>query len=191
MVTQPEPYLTPEQYLEGERVSEIKHEYFQGKIYALAGASSNRNLIAGNVYFALRTQLRNRRCHVYFSDIRIKIPRTGLYTYPDISALCGTPLFDDNHKDNLLNPTIIIEVLSPSTEHYDRGKKFQHYRTIDSLCEYVLIEQDSYHIERYLRQGNAQWTLSEADGLETVVELSSIACRLPLAEVYEEIDIEG
>ncbi len=122
--------------------------------------------------------------------MRVKIPLTGLYTYPDVSALCGRPQFDDKQEDILLNPSVIIEVLSPSTEQYDRGKKFQHYRTLDSLREYLLIAQDSYHIEQYIRQDNGQWLFLAVDGLDAAIDLPTIACRLSLAEVYEEVGDE-
>ena len=191
MTSSPKPFLSLEEYLEGERVSEIKHEYFRGEIFALAGASATHNQIAVNLVMNLGLQLRNRECRVYASDMRIKYPRTGLYTYPDIAALCGPPCFDDDHDDTLLNPMVIMEVLSPSTEQYDRGKKFQHYRTLDSLCEYLLIAQDSQHIEHYVRQENARWLLSEFDGLEAIIELPAIACRLTLAEVYEKVDVDA
>lgn len=119
--------------------------------------------------------------------MRIHIPRTGLYTYPDVSVVCGQMYFQDSESDTLLNPTVIIEVLSPSTENYDRGKKFQNYRMLDTLREYVLIAQDSVHIEHYVRQMDYQWLLTEYDNEESIVELSSIACTLALADVYEKI----
>lgn len=190
MATQPNPYFSPEEYLAMERVSEVKHEYFQGEIFALAGTSANHNQIVVNIIAALRPQMRKRGCRIYASEMRVNIPHTGLYTYPDISALCGTPRFEDDHLDTLLNPAIIVEVLSPSTEQYDRGKKFEQYRTLASLAEYLLIAQDSYHLEHYIRQENASWLLTEADSLEVDIDLPSIACRLTLAEVYEDVEID-
>ncbi len=185
----PQKNWTPESYLEFERASEQKHEYFNGEIFAMAGATANHNLVAGNTYASLHTQLRQRPCFVYPSNMRIKISRTTLYTYPDISIVCGTPQFEDDHRDTLLNPTVIIEVLSPSTESYDRGKKFQHYRTLDSLQEYILIAQDKPHIEHYLRQEQNQWLLSEAHQLESKITLPSIQCILLLSDVYEKVDM--
>lgn len=141
MTAQPKPYLTPEEYLAMERVSEAKHEYLAGSIYAMAGGSKRHNRIAGSAYATLYAQLRRRNCVVYPSDMRVKSVQTGLYTYPDITIVCGNEQFEDDIEDTLLNPTVIVEVLSPSTEKYDRGKKFQHYRTILSLREYILIAQ--------------------------------------------------
>jgi Uma2 family endonuclease len=130
MAAQPTPSITVEEYLAGERTSEIKHEYYRGAVFAQAGGSSRHNLATVNVAGSLHGQLRKRECRVYSSDMRIKITQTGLYTYPDVTVVCGKAQFEDEHEDTLLNPTVIVEVLSPSTESYDRGKKFQHYRTL-------------------------------------------------------------
>ncbi len=152
MTAQTRPYLTETEYLERERVSMIKHEYYAGKIFAMSGASEAHNLIASNVNASIYAQIRGRGCRIYPSDMRIKIAKTGLYTYPDMTIVCETPEFTDMTKrDTLLNPMIIIEILSPSTERYDRGVKFQNYRTIGSLKEYILIAQNKHHIERYTR----------------------------------------
>jgi Uma2 family endonuclease len=186
----PKTYISISDYLAGERLSDTKHEYYDGEVFAFAGGSEQHNLIAGNVYASLHSQLRKRPCTVYPSDMRVKIPRTGLYTYPDVVAVCGTAYFEDAERDTLLNPTVIVEVLSPSTEKYDRGKKFQNYRTVDSLIEYVLIAQDTYRIEHYVRQPDQQWLLSEATSLEDIIELPSIQCILVLADVYEKVRIE-
>src|SRR5258708_7680372 len=132
----PEMTWTVERYLAFERESDLRHEYLNREIFALAGASLRHNLIAANTLASLHSQLRKRECTVYPSDMRLKVSRTGLYTYPDLSVVCGTPQLEDDHQDTLLNPTLIIEVLSPSTESYDRGKKFQHYRTVETLPNY-------------------------------------------------------
>ncbi|GAA5526450.1 Uma2 family endonuclease [Herpetosiphon gulosus] len=179
--------MTIEEYLAGERTSPAKHEFLNGQVYALAGASRNHNLIVVNLIAELHSQLKQRSCSVFPSDLRIKISATGLYTYPDVSVVCGETWFDDSHQDTLLNPTLIIEVLSPSTEHYDRGGKFQHYRQIPSLREYLLVAQDPYHIEHYSRQAANQWLLSEIDDPQAVLELRSIQCRLTVQEVYAKI----
>ena len=186
----PEKFMTPEDYLEFERASEIKHEYFGGEVFAMSGASANHSTIAGNAFASLHAQLRRQPCRVYQNDMRVKT-RSVLYTYPDVSVVCGEPQFEDRVVDTLLNPTLIIEVLSPSTERYDRGKKFQHYRTIESLQEYVLIAQDSVLVERYLRQPNNEWLLSEFAGMDAVLELPSIRCRLALADMYEKVELDG
>lgn len=190
MSAQPQTSISVEEYLAGERISDQKHEYYAGVVFAFAGGSEQHNLIAGNVLASLHTQLRRRMCTVYPSDMRVKISRPGLYTYPDVVAVCGEALFEDEDRDTLLNPTVIVEVLSPSTENYDRGKKFQNYRTIDTLAEYVLIAQDTYHIEHYVRQPDQQWLLSEAVSLAATIELPSIQCTLVLADVYEKVQVD-
>src|SRR5919108_290049 len=179
---------TPEEYLALERAARHKSEYVNGRIYALAGASRAHNLIAGNVFAELRAQLRGRPCEAYINDMRVKVSQTGLYTYPDVAALCGEPQFEDAHLDTLLNPTVIVEVLSESTEGYDRGEKFAHYRRLESLREYVLIAQDKVRIERYVRDGE-RWVLTEIDSLDDTLALASIGCELRLREVYERVDL--
>jgi Uma2 family endonuclease len=188
MTAQPKSYLTPEQYLEFERKSDEKHEYFAGTIYLMAGGSARHNRIAGSTYAALYAQLRRRNCNIYPSDMRVKMVQTGLYTYPDISIVCGNEQYEDKKEDTLLNPVVIIEVLSPSTEKYDRGKKFQNYRTLLSLREYILIAQDECYIEKYTRQVDNTWVLTEATGREETMALSSVQCVLELMEVYEKVD---
>ena len=183
-------FVTPEEYLLLERASEEKHEYFRGEIFAMTGASENHNIVVGSTYAALYIQLRKRPCQIYPSDMRVRIPSTGLYTYPDISIVCGIPEFEDDVLDTLLNPTVIIEVLSSSTEQYDRGKKFQHYRTIESLREYILIAQDSYRIEHFERKDN-QWILTDAKTLSSVLDLRSIDCSLALGDVYEKVSFDN
>ena len=140
-----------------------------------------------NVVASLHGQLRGRGCEVYTNDMRVKIPATGLYTYPDIVALCEPPDFEDDEFDTLLNPSVILEVLSPSTEAYDRGAKFAHYRNIVSLQAYVLIAQDQPHIELFERQSEGRWVLSEATQLESHVQLSALGCSLELSTVYERV----
>jgi Uma2 family endonuclease len=186
----PQQVWTPESYLAFERESDTRHEYLAGEIFAMTGASENHNLITGNTLASLHTQLRRTPCRIYPSDMRLKVPAAGLYTYPDVTVVCGEPQFDEDEvPDTLLNPTVLIEVLSPSTENYDRGKKFQHYRTLESLQEYLLISQESARIEHYVRQGE-QWLFSDAYRLEDVVKLPSIDCILALADVYEKVTFE-
>jgi Uma2 family endonuclease len=191
MPAQAEPFVSIAEYLAGERASDVRHEYANGRVFAPAGGSSRHNMIAGNILASLHAQLRDRECRVYSSDMRVKMRLLNRYTYPDVSALCGPPQFDDATEDTLLNPTVIVEVLSPSTESYDRGKKFQYYRTLESLQEYILIAQDGHHIDHYLRQDAFQWLLSEVDGLEGTLALPSIQCRLALADVYDKITFDG
>jgi Uma2 family endonuclease len=187
MTAQPQPYCSPEDYLAFERTSDTKHEYLAGTIYAMSGGSARHNRIAGSTYAALYAQLRRRNCTVYPSDMRVKAVQTGLYTYPDITIVCGNEQFEDAKEDSLVNPTIIIEVLSPSTEKYDRGKKFQHYRTILSLREYILIAQDSYHVERFLRQSDNTWILSESTDPTGIIALTTIHAVLNVEEIYEKV----
>jgi len=188
MSLQPQQRYTPEEYLALERKAEYKSEYLAGEIFAMSGASRQHNLIAGNVFASLHAQFRNRPCEVYMGDMRVKVSPTGLYTYPDVVALCGEPQFDDEQKDTLLNPTVIIEVLSPSTEAYDRGSKFGHYRKLTSLVEYLLISQDEPHVEHYVRQADNQWLLSETSSVQDAVQLPSVNCSLVLAEIYEKVE---
>ncbi len=179
---------TVEQYLEFERTSEEKHEYLDGQIISMAGASGNHNRIVANTIVGLGPQLREGPCAIYASDQRVKAGR--LYAYPDVSVVCGPSRYTDDTPQTLLNPTLIVEVLSPSTESFDRGKKFEQYRALESLQEYVLVSQDSHHIEHYVRQGDDQWLYSDARGLNAVMELPSIGCTLALADVYEKVTFE-
>jgi Uma2 family endonuclease len=183
--------MTEAEYLAFDRASDIKHEYCRGEIFAMSGASRAHNVISGNTYASLHSQLRGRPCEKYQAEMRVRAAHTRLYTYPDITVVWGEPRFADSEVDTLLNPTVLIEVLSPSTERYDRGRKFQHYRAIDSLREYVLIAQDQPRIERYLRQEDGTWLLSDAVGLESRMELTSIGCTLALADVYEQVTFEA
>ena len=155
----------------------------------MLGASVQHNLITGNTYASLHSQLRKRNCNVFPSDMRVKAVQTGLYTYPDITVVCGQLQFEDEREDALVNPVVIIEVLSPSTENYNRGKKFQNYRTMLSLCEYILIAQDDHRVEHYARQSDNTWVLSEVVRLHDWVELTSIQCVLDLADIYEKVEI--
>jgi Uma2 family endonuclease len=178
---------SPEEYLALERKAEYKSEYLNGRIIAMSGASRWHNLIAGNLYRELSQQLRGRPCEAYTSDLRVKVSSTGLYTYPDITVACGDILFEDAEIDTLINPNVIVEVLSPSTEAYDRGEKFAHYRRLESLQEYVLVSQDRVRIEYYVRQGT-QWVFSEASTLDETVRLGSIGCDLILRDIYEKVE---
>jgi Uma2 family endonuclease len=187
MAAQPRAGMTVEEYLAFERASAEKHEYRDGELVAMVGASYAHNTIVGNVFASLRARLRDSSCRVNFSDLRVQIPGERFYTYPDLTVVCGPPRFSDDRQDTLLNPQVIIEVLSPSTELYDRGAKFQRYRSIVSLREYLLIAQDSARIEHFARQGETLWTLTDLVGLEVTLSLASLDCAIPLAEIYEEI----
>jgi Uma2 family endonuclease len=187
MSTLPKKYLTPEEYLYRERTAEYRSEFFRGETFAMAGASANHNLIVGNCIQTLGLQLKKKPCRVYPSDLKLRIEATGLYTYPDLSVVCGEPRLETDSRDVLLNPMVLVEVLSESTEAYDRGKKFQHYRTIPSLMHYVLIAQDRHSIEVFSRQENDSWILSECYDAVGNIELSAIDCQLAAAEVYDKV----
>lgn len=188
MASQPKTFLTSEEYLTLERKAEYKSEYVNGEVYAMVGASRRHNLITGNIFGELREQLKKRRCEVYTSDMRVRVPATNLYTYPDVIVVCGEPKFEDEHVDTLLNPTVIVEVLSPSTASYDRTKKFGYYRTIKSLAEYLLVAQDEYKVEQYTRQADNRWLLSDISSLEGMVNLDSLQCALLLADIYDKVE---
>jgi Uma2 family endonuclease len=182
------PRYTPDQYLELERASATRHEFVNGQIHAMAGASEAHNIIVLNIGSELRARLRGRGCRAYVSDMRVKVPATELYTYPDITALCEHPRLEDEHLDTLLNPAVIIEVLSPSTEAYDRGAKFGHYRRIDSLREYVLVSQGAMRVERYVRHGE-DWLFTEIGGAGEILRIESLACEIPLREIYDGVEL--
>lgn len=184
----PKTKLTPAEYLEFERKSEERHEYFGGEIFAMSGAKRNHNVIAWNIGGELRQKLKGKDCEAYPADMRVFVPETGLYTYPDLVVVCGEPQFQDDVFDTLLNPVLLIEVLSDSTESYDRGKKFQHYRSIESLQEYILVSQNEARVEKYVRHGDGFWLLSEAVGIDSEIDFSSIDCALSLAEIYDKIN---
>lgn len=188
MTKQTQPYLTEAMYLEHERNSIDKHEYYAGEMRRVARANEKHNLIAVSLAASLHSQLRGRPCRVYPSDMRVKVMQTGLNTYPDLAIVCGTSQFTEDKHDTLINPTVIIEILSPSTERYDRGMKFQHYRGIATLQEYILVAQDKHHIERFARQDHSnEWLFSEAVGLETSLFISSVQVTLALSDVYEQV----
>jgi Uma2 family endonuclease len=188
MSTAPKLRLTEQQYLERERASELRHEYFRGEIFAMTGASRRHNLIAASVTRRIDEQFDGRRCEVYQSDMRVKVPASRLYTYPDVVATCDEPRFEDAEVDTLLNPRVIIEVLSKSTESWDRGRKFQHYRSIESLREFVLVAQDAMSVELFRRDGSDLWVLHALTDPSDVLELISIDCRLTLADIYARVD---
>jgi Uma2 family endonuclease len=182
-------YISPEEYLAIERDSLERHEYFDGEIFLMAGTSEEHANISSNVNISLGTQLKKRPCKSYQSDLRVHIPATGLYTYPDVIVVCGKPqLLEDAYLDTLLNPDLIIEVLSPSTADYDKGTKFDHYRTIDSLKEYVLVWQDKKRVARYTKQTDGSWTLNDFIGEEAEIVLSSINCKLLMEDIYDKVD---
>ena len=180
-------YYTPQEYLEIERKADFRSEYFQGEMFAMSGASRRHNLIAGNLNRESGNQLRDRPCEVYQSDMRVKVSASGLYTYPDVVIVCDDPKFEDNHVDTLLNPTVVVEVLSESTEGYDRGKKFEHYRRVASIREYLLVAQDRFHVEVHRRQEDGHWLLWETNDENEIVDLHSVGCRLKVSDLYAKV----
>lgn len=181
-------YLTPKEYLAFERKATTKHEYLNGQIVAMSGASFAHNFLTMNVANQLYNQLIGGECQVATSDMRVKVTEIDSYFYPDVVVVCGEPIPEDNVFDTLLNPTLIVEVLSPSTEVYDRGEKFEHYQQIASLKDYILISQDKVHVEHYCRQGS-KWMRSEFRELEDILSLLSIDCELRLQDVYRRVEI--
>jgi Uma2 family endonuclease len=182
--------MTPAEYLAFERQSEQRHEYYRGEIFAMAGASLAHNRITSNILFELQSQFRERPCDAFVIDMRTKIPNVGLYTYPDIVALCGEPEFEDNVFDTLTNPQMVIEVLSPSTESYDRGQKFQFYRQNESLTDYLLVAQNRLSVEHFRRQPSGEWLLRGYTELDDVIQVESLDCSLSLKEIYLKVDFK-
>ena len=184
---QPLTRCTAEEYLEEERRAEYKSEYRDGVIVAMSGGSRAHSVITVNITAEVRARLKGKPCQAFSNDMKVRSGIGELYSYPDLSVVCGEPRFHDDHTDVLLNPTVIVEALSPSTEAFDRGRKFARYQRIASLMDYVLIAQDEPRVERYARQEDGQWLLSIAVGLEAVLSLPSIDCSLPLSEIYDRV----
>jgi Uma2 family endonuclease len=187
MSTQLKTYLTQQEYLAVERETEIKNEYFNGEMFPASGASRKHNLIVVNISAELGQQLKESPSEVYISAMRVKVSLTGLYTYPDVVVVRDEPIFEDAHDDTLLNPTLIVEVLSASTAVYDRGQKFAHYRGIESLREYVLVSQDECRVEHFAKQSDRQWLQTVVQSLEAEVNLTSIQAVLRLREIYDRV----
>ena len=177
---------TPEEYLAWERQQPDKHEFHGGEVFAMAGATFEHNQVVVNVGAELRAALRHKPCRVCASDLRVKVPATGLYTYPDTSVVCDRPEFEDDKLDTLLNPLILVEVLSESTEDYDRGTKFTNYRTIASFRDYLLISTDQVLVEYYARRDDGSWVLREFRAGERFT-LESVGCELVVDELYLKV----
>ena len=187
MSTLSKPHLTPEQYLEIERKAEFKSEYYQGEMFAMSGARFAHIQIVTNTSGELRQQLRGRPCQPLSSDMRVRVTSVGLYTYPDVVVVCGEPQFLDDTFDTLLNPTVIIEVLSESTEVYDRTRKLDLYRSLESLAEYVMISSLRVWVERHTRLPDGAWNYDQKTSLEDTIDLKSVDCHLRLADLYERV----
>jgi Uma2 family endonuclease len=187
MATAHEQRFTPQEYLARERAArDSKNEYINGYLYAMSGASLEHNQIVSNLSREIGAQIRGRPCRILTNDMRVKVPETEMYTYPDAVIVCGKPALEDQHFDTLLNPTIIIEVLSPSTERHDRGEKWGHYRQLESLQSYVLVAQDSARVEMFTRQADL-WIFSEVSS-GGILHLEAAGCTVPLEAIYEQVD---
>lgn len=180
--------FTAEQYLDLERHTEIRHEFLDGIVYAMSGASRAHSHICYNLAGITHRQLSGTPCTGFSSDMKVRVGDASLFAYPDLTIFCGEPRFHDDHGDVLLNPVVIFEVLSRSTEAYDRGEKFERYKTIETLTDYVLVSQDRARVEHFSRQPGGAWSLNEVNGLDASLGLASIDCRLPLAEVYDRVE---
>jgi Uma2 family endonuclease len=180
--------VTPAEYLALEKASPEKHEYLRGQIFAMAGASPKHNLVCGNIIGALRDRLRARRCAV-MPDQHVYIEATELGTYPDVTVLCAPAKFHPDFPHSLVNPSILIEVLSPSTEAYDRGAKFDHYSHLQTLQGYVLVATDRFAVDHYLREADGSWRLTTARGLDAGIRFPSVDVVVPLREIYENLDL--
>lgn len=180
---------TVAEYLALERARDFRSEFYRGEMFAMVGGSMAHSLIAANLIGELRNALKHRPCRVFTTDMRIECP-SGLFTYPDVSVVCGEPQLRDDHRDTLQNPLLIAEVLSESTEAYDRGRKFELYRSIPSLLDYLLVPQDRACIQRFSRPGaDSPWMVTVIDGLEAVIPIPSLAVTLPMAEIYAKVDL--
>ncbi len=189
MAVQPKIKPTPEEYLAAERQAAFKSEYFGGEVFAMAGASYAHNRIVANVIAELRRQLKRHDCTVVPSDLRLWIQSAEHYLYPDVTVVCGEPEFTDEHIDTLVNPRLIVEVLSKSTKDFDRGEKFTLYRTLPSFAEYILIAQDRHHAEHFVRQADGRWLLTDIDQTAEAISLVSIEGQLALAEIYDKVPL--
>jgi Uma2 family endonuclease len=178
-------FITPEEYLERERQAQHKSEYYSGEVFAMSGVNRKHDGIAWQLHLLIGQQLRGKSCRAFTSDMRVLALPSGLYTYPDLSLVCAKPQYADSQVDTLTNPTLLVEILSRSTEAYDRGQKAKLYRSVPSLQELLLIEQETYEVELYRRQPDGTWSIISALGLDSSIELTSIGCTLQLRELYE------
>jgi Uma2 family endonuclease len=181
---------TPEEYLELERQSDARHEYYEGEIYAMAGETLKHSQICVNLAGEVRAQLKGKPCQALSPNMKVRAETKGLFAYPDLTVVCGEPIFHDQKRDVLLNPRVIFEVLSPSTERYDRTMKFFKYRQeIRDLTDYIIVSQDSAFIEHYEKQSDGRWVHTVVGGLENALNIASIDCFLQLAEIYDRVEI--
>ena len=183
--------LSEEEYLALDRAAEFRSEFVDGEMFAMSGGSLRHARLQRNLLFELQSALKDTGCEAFTSDMRVRVPATRMYAYPDVTVICGKPVLVDEHQDILLNPIVIFEVLSPSTERYDRGLKFQQYRAIESLKDYILVDQNQVRIEQFTRQDSSPWTLRDYQRLEEVLTIASINVSLPLHRIYDQIELPG
>lgn len=188
MSTAPKQLLSPEEYLAKERAADFRSEYYRGEMFAMSGASWEHTLIKDNLAAEVRNQLKGGPCRVLTTDLRLKVSATGLYTYPDLVIVCERPQLEDEAGDTLLNPRVVVEVLSESTEKYDRGMKFGHYRQVPSIREYVLVAQDRPLVERYVRQPNSAWLMTGVDDPAGTFAFESVPVRVRMADIYDGVE---
>ena len=191
MLARKQDRLSPEEYLDIERQASYRSEYLDGEMFAMAGASERHDLIVANLVRLLGNQLAAKDCYVYPSDMRVRVESLDTFTYPDVSVVCGERRFVDERRDVLLNPGVIFEVLSPATEAYDRGLKFEHYQAIESLAEYVLVSQGAMRVEQYVRQGKNRWSYAEFGAEDGILRLETIEGELELADLYLKVELDG
>jgi Uma2 family endonuclease len=185
------PIFSLAEYFAQEEQAEQRSEFYEGEIFAMAGGTANHNLITLNVAASLRSALRNKSCKAFMADLRLLVKRRQLYTYPDVMVICGPLQYAPGRNDTVTNPVLIVEVLSPSTEAYDRGKKFEFYRTIDSLKEYVLVDQSRMYVERHRPLGLGRWEMTAFTAPDDVLALESVDVELTLAAIYDGVELES
>lgn len=188
MEEQAKQYHTPEEYLALEETAEFKSEYYRGEIFAMAGGSVDHNQIISNLNARLNLAFRNKNCRVYAADVRLRVEARDMFTYPELLVVCGQPEFYRDRNDTVTNPLVIIEVLSESTKNYDRGEKFEIYRTLPTLKEYILVDQYKAHLEHFSRTGKGQWLLEEFDHPDAILHLPEIDFQISLREIYDKIE---
>ena len=191
MVAKPQKYYSSEEYLALEEATDYKSEYYQGEIFAMSGASVNHNRIAGNVHAALNNAFDAKPCEAFMGDVRLLVKKNGLYTYPDVMVVCGQLEFAEGRTDTLNNPIVIVEVLSKSTQDYDRGAKFELYRAIETLQDYVLIDQARVHVEYFRKLEDGRWLLQEFNQLEAILRIEAVGVEIPLSRVYQRVEWES
>lgn len=186
---QTQSWISPEEYLNIERRATSRSEYLNGEMFAMAGATRQHNRISSNLVSDINQHIKSRDCNVYSSDLRVHVPSTGYFTYPDIVITCGKEEFTDAHNDILVNPLVIMEILSDSTVSIDRGKKFEQYRELASFVEYLLIEQRTPHIEQYILHDSQEWRYRDIHGIDEQVTIQAIDCTLLLRDIYHKVEL--